>query len=138
VKLTRKGEYALRAVLVLSDNFGKGPLKIREIAREENIPIKFLEQILLELKKTGVLQSKPGIGGGYSLVRPPGEISLAEIIRIIDGPLAPLRCVSQYAPIKCPDEKNCGLYEVMKRVRDCTANILENTTFADINKRNLK
>lgn len=135
MKISKKGEYALRAMIYLALNYDKGTVQIRDIARRENIPEKFLEQILLTLKKAGLLQSRQGIGGGYSLIRPPNEISLAEVIRIIDGPLAPLSCVSQWAYVKCPEEQNCGLYSVMLDVRNTIASMLENLTFEDVCKR---
>ena len=115
----------------LSLNYGGDPLRIGEISEREKIPKKFLEQILLELKKAGLLRSRRGAGGGYSLIKPPREITFAQVIRIIDGPLAPLGCVSKHAYVSCPDEKSCGLYRVMLDVRNATARILEGVTFAD-------
>ena len=132
MKISKKGEYALKAMLHLSLNYRNGPVQIREIAEREKIPVKFLEQILLELRKAGLLKSKRGAGGGYSLIKPPQEINLAQVIRIVDGPLAPLPCVSEWAHISCPDEKNCGLYNVMREVRNAIARILEGVTFGDI------
>jgi len=134
MKISKKGEYALKAVIYLSLHYGKRAVQIKEISENENIPKKFLEQILLSLRKAGLLQSKPGSGGGYSLSRPPGEITLAEVIRIIDGPLAPIRCVSKWAPLKCPIEKDCGLQRVMQKVRNAIVRILENVTFEDMCK----
>ncbi len=133
MKLSKKGEYALMAMIYLSFNKAKS-VTIHQIAKSEQIPIKFLEQIMLELKKAGLLKSRPGVGGGYSLIRPPEEISLADVIRVIDGPLAPLNCVSKRAYVKCPQEKCCRLREVMLHVRNAIAGILENVTFADICK----
>ena len=135
MRLSRKGEYALRAMIYLSLNYNNIPIRIHEISEKEKIPEKFLEQILLELKKAGLLQSKRGIGGGYSLIKHPEEITLAQVIRIIDGPLAPLSCVSKWAYINCPEEDNCGLYSVMLDVRNAIVKILEGITFADICKR---
>jgi len=132
MKLSRKGEYALRAMLYLSLNYQGKPVRIHDIAKTEKIPVKFLEQILLELKKAGLLKSRRGAGGGYSLIKPPGEINLAQVIRIIDGPLAPLPCVSEWAYVSCPEEKNCGLYSVMREVRNAIAHILEAVTFEDV------
>ncbi len=131
MRLSRKGEYALRAMIRLSLGYGGDPLRIGEISEREKIPKKFLEQILLELKKAGLLGSRRGAGGGYSLIKPPQEITFAQVIRIIDGPLAPLGCVSKHAYVSCPDEMNCGLYRVMLDVRNATARILEGVTFAD-------
>jgi len=135
MKVSRKGEYALRAMIDLSLNYDKGNVQIRDISQREKIPQKFLEQILLTLKNAGLLQSKRGIGGGYSLIKPPGKISLAEVLRIIDGPLAPLSCVSKWAHVSCPEEKNCGLFGVMLDIRNAIAAMLENITFEDVCKR---
>jgi Rrf2 family cysteine metabolism transcriptional repressor len=135
MRLSRKGEYALRAMIHLSLSYNKGPLKVRDISEKEKIPEKFLEQILLELKKAGLLQSWKGAGGGYSLIKPPDEVTMAHVIRIIDGPLAPLSCVSQWAYVRCPEENNCGLHSVMLDVRNAIAEILEGVTFADVCKR---
>ncbi len=135
MRVSRKGEYALRAMIVLALNYGGGRVQIREIAEEERIPKKFLEQILLELKKAGLLESRRGAGGGYRLMKPPEEISLARVVRIIDGPLAPVSCVSQLAHVRCPHQKGCGLYSVMLDVRNAIADILEGVTFADVCKR---
>ena len=113
---------------------GNGVVQIKEIAEREQIPSKFLEQILLTLKNAGLLHSKMGVGGGYYLARPPKEISLGHIVRILDGPLAPLRCVSQmaYEPCGCPDEQTCGLRLVMLDVRNAIAELLDNTSLADV------
>lgn len=135
MKLSKKGEYALRAMIDLSLNYGKESIQIHDISEREKIPQKFLEQILLELKKAGLLQSKRGSGGGYRLLKHPEEITLAHVIRVIDGPLAPLGCVSEWAHISCPEEKNCGLQKVMKEVRDAIVRVLEGITFADVCRR---
>jgi len=135
MRISKKGEYALRAMIDLSLNYKKELVQIQEISGREKIPEKFLEQILLELKKAGLLQSRRGIGGGYRLIKSPKEITLAQVIRIIDGPLAPLSCVSKWAHISCPEEKNCGLRSVMLDVRNATVKILEGITFADVCKR---
>lgn len=132
MKISRKGEYALRAMIYLALNEKKGYLQSQEIAQKEDIPIKFLEQILLELRNSGLLESRRGIGGGYKLLKSPTEINLAQIIRIIDGPLAPLSCVSQWAHISCPEQETCGLYSVMLEVRNAIVKILEKVTIADV------
>jgi Rrf2 family protein len=108
-------------------------VQIKEIAVREKIPAKFLEQILLTLKNAGLLHSKMGIGGGYYLAHPPESISLGQIVRILDGPLAPIRCVSQmaYEPCGCPDEQTCGLRLTMLDVRNAIAEILDTTTLAN-------
>ncbi|MBN1886930.1 MAG: Rrf2 family transcriptional regulator [Thermoflexales bacterium] len=138
MKLSKRGEYGLRAMVALASN-GPEPaaVPIKDIARQERIPTKFLEQILLTLKNAGLLQSKAGTGGGYHLARPPSEITLGQIIRVLDGPLAPIRCVSKlaYEPCACPDEETCGLRLVMLDVRNAIAEILDHTTLADVTTR---
>jgi len=132
MRVSKKGEYALRAMIHLARNYKKGAVRIREISEREKIPEKFLEQILLSLRKAGFLHSKRGVGGGYELSRHPRDITLARVIRIIDGPLAPLGCTSTWAHVSCPDEENCGLHRVMLEVRNAIAGILEGVTFADL------
>jgi Rrf2 family protein len=108
---------------------------IEEVARAEKIPHKFLEAILLELKREGILRSKKGKGGGYSLALPADTVTLGRVVRLIDGPLAPVRCVSQTAYAvcaDCPDEKTCHTRLIMKDVRDAIANVLDGTTLDDI------
>lgn len=140
MRLSKRGEYGLRAMIdlaVLAPESGNGIIQIKDIAEREKIPAKFLEQILLTLKNAGLLHSKMGIGGGYYLARPANEITLGQIIRILDGPLAPIRCVSQtaYEPCGCPDERTCGLRLVMLDVRNAIADILDNTSLADVSAR---
>jgi Rrf2 family protein len=133
--ITRKTKYALTALVHLARNETRGPLLISELAEKERIPKKFLELILLELKNHGILRSKRGKGGGYTLGRPSELIHLGQIIRLLDGPLAPLPCVSETAYQPCDDCTNetlCGIRLVMKEVRDATARILDNTTLADV------
>ncbi len=139
MKLSKRGEYGLRAMIDLATltQGGNGKdrvVQIKEIAERQKIPVKFLEQILLTLKNAGLLHSKMGIGGGYYLSRPPSEISLGQIVRILDGPLAPIRCVSQmaYEPCGCPDEETCGLRSTMLEVRNAIADLLDQTTLADV------
>lgn len=114
-----------------------GVVQIKDIASRQHIPAKFLEQILLTLKNAGLLHSRMGVGGGYYLARPASEISLGQIVRVLDGPLAPIRCVSQtaYEPCGCPDELTCGLRLVMLDVRNAIADILDRTTLADVTGR---
>ncbi len=122
------------ATLTQGGNGKDRVVQIKEIAERQKIPVKFLEQILLTLKNAGLLHSKMGIGGGYYLSRPPSEISLGQIVRILDGPLAPIRCVSQmaYEPCGCPDEETCGLRLTMLEVRNAIADLLDHTTLADV------
>jgi Rrf2 family protein len=140
MRLSKRGEYGLRAMIDLATwelETGRGIVQIKEIAEREKIPAKFLEQILLTLKNAGLLHSKMGIGGGYYLAKAAGEISLGQIIRVLDGPVAPIRCVSQmaYESCGCPDEEACGLRLVMFDVRNAMANILDNTSLADVTNR---
>ena len=133
--LSKKAKYALQALQYLAQEYESGPILIAELARRERIPKKFLELILLDLKKHGVLQSKKGKGGGYFLGKRPADVNLGHVIRLLDGPLAPLPCVSQTAYMKCQechDEATCGIRLVMKEVRDATAEILDGTSLADM------
>jgi len=132
MRLSTKGEYASRAMLELSLRYEDGPLHSREISKAQEIPPRFLEQILLLLKRAGYLKSRKGQKGGYVLAKPPAEINVAEVIRVMDGPLAPIDCVSVMAHQTCPMEKTCGLRWLWKDVRDAVAEILEKTTFADL------
>jgi Rrf2 family protein len=136
--LSKKSKYALKAMLVLAKEYGQGPVLISDLAQREGIPRKFLELILLELKNQGLLQSKKGKGGGYFLGREPHLISVGHIVRVLDGPIAPLPCVSKTAYMRCRecrDERTCGIRMVMKEVRDATAKIMDSTTLADMLKR---
>lgn len=135
MRLSTKGEYASRAMLELSLHYKKRSLHNREISKAQDIPERFLEQILLLLKRAGYLRSKKGQKGGYNLAKPPSRISVAEIIRVMDGPLAPIDCVSVTAHEVCPREKFCSLRLLWKEVRDSVAQILEKTTFEDLVKR---
>ncbi len=136
--LSKKAKYALKALTVLAKEYGQGPVLISDIAQREDIPRKFLEVILLELKNDGILHSKKGKGGGYFLAKPPAQVSIGHVIRVLDGPLAPLPCVSRTAYMRCRecrDERTCGIRMVMKEVRDATARILDSSTLADMLKR---
>lgn len=137
--ISKKTKYALKALITLAEHYKEGkPLLISDIAGRDRMPHKFLELILLELKNKGVLQSKKGKGGGYRLALPPEKISLGGVIRMIEGPLAPLPCVSQSAYqrcAECKDEHTCGLRMIMREVRDSTARILDGTSFQDAVER---
>ena len=135
--LNKKTQYAFKALMYLVENEDKGPVLIAEISKRKNIPLKFLENILLELKNDGILDSKKGKGGGYYLKLPPNKISLARIIRKIDGPISMLPCVSLYFYERCKncDEKNCGLHDTMVLVRDANLKLLEKKTVADLAKK---
>lgn len=132
MRLSTKGEYASRAMLDLSLHYQEKPLHIRDISKAQDIPQRFLEQILLLLKRAGYLRSRKGPDGGYSLSKPPADITVAEVIRVMDGPLAPIDCVSVIAHEVCPHEDTCGLRWLWKEVRDSVAQILERTTFEEL------
>jgi Rrf2 family protein len=141
MRLSKRGEYGLRAMIMLAEPAEKSDalrmVQIKEISQREQISAKFLEQILLTLKNAGLLHSKMGIGGGYYLARTPKDITLGQIFRVLDGPVAPINCVSQmaYEPCGCPDEETCGLRLAMSDVRNSIADILDNTSLADVTKR---
>jgi Rrf2 family protein len=133
--LTRKSKYGLKAAVYLAQHAGRGPILISELAESQQLPKKFLEAILLDLKRHGVLVSKKGRGGGYMLSRPPHQITLGQIIRALGGPLALVPCVSQTAYARCEEclnETTCSVRKAMKEVRDATAQILDTRTLADL------
>lgn len=138
MNLSKRGEYGMRAMIYITQQQQTGQrVSAGEIAEGENIPPKFLEQILLTMKNAGLLQSKMGVGGGYYLARPAESITLGEIKRVLDGPVAPIRCVSEmaYESCGCPDEAACGLRLVMNDVRDAIVDILDFTSLADVIER---
>jgi Rrf2 family protein len=136
MKISKRGEYALRALIDLgiASELGWPMLQISELASKEKLPVKFLEQIFAQLKTAGYVKSRRGKFGGYSLARPMNRIKFGEVIRLIEGPLAPIRCVSQtsYARCSCPDEAHCGLRILMFDVRNAISTILDRYTLADI------
>jgi Rrf2 family transcriptional regulator, cysteine metabolism repressor len=132
MKISQKGLYALQAMMVLTRRHTQGAIRIRDIAYEENLPEKFLELILLEMKNARIVESVRGAKGGYRLRRPPSEIRLSEIIRLIDGPLAPFGDAEQLRELIDRDLPHRVLYQVFLDVRDAAARILENTTLADL------
>ena len=136
MKVSKRGEYALRALIDLgiASEMGWPMLQISELALKEKLPIKFLEQIFTQLKAAGYVKSRRGKFGGYSLARPMKQIKFGGVIRLIDGPLAPIRCVSQtsYERCSCPDEDHCGLRILMFDVRNAISTILDRYTLADI------
>ena len=137
MKLSLRGEYALRAMLVLGMNYEKPVVRIQAISDEQNIPKRFLEQILNDLKSAGLVQSRRGVAGGYRLARRPEQIALAAVVRHIEGALAPVSCVSERIYEKCssPDEARCAIRSVMKEVRDAIVKILEGVTIAELCQR---
>src|SRR5215203_1591390 len=137
--LSKKAKYAIKALLALAaDHPSDEPVRISDLARAEQIPPKFLELILLGLRNQGFLKSRKGKGGGYLLARDPSEIYLGQIVRMFDGPLAPVPCASQTAYVPCADCRNeavCGVHLAMKEVRDATAKVLDGTSLASLKQR---
>jgi len=137
MKLSVRGEYALRALLVLTMHYGDNIVKIHTISEEQKIPKKFLEQILNDLKHLGAVESKRGANGGYRLARRPEDISLASIVRHVEGAMAPVSCVSErfYERCTCPDEERCPIRDVMKEAREAVVKVMERLTLADLRDR---
>lgn len=132
--ITQKAKYALRALTVLAEAAPDEPVMISDIAVQQKIPKKFLEQILLDLKHHGIVVSRRGKQGGYLLLKPAHSITFGEVLRIIDGPIAPLPCLSITAYRKCDDcdgEQTCEIRHVFSRVADATRKVLFSTTIAD-------
>ena len=136
MKLSKRGEYGLRALIDIgiAHQLGRDLLQLNELAEIEKIPVKFLEQILIDVKQGGFLESVRGKYGGYRLSKPAKEIVIGQIVRYLDGPLAPISCVSQtaYERCSCPDEAHCGLRMLMLDVRNAIANILDRYTLENI------
>ena len=137
MKLSLRGEYALRALLVLGLHYDERVVRIQTISAQQNIPKRFLEQILNDLKSGGLVESRRGVGGGYRLAKKPEQISLAAIVRHIEGALAPVSCVSErfYEKCSCPDESRCAIRAVMKEVREAIVRIAERITLAELCER---
>ncbi len=136
MKLSKKGEYALRSLINLgiAAEVGRSLVQVAELADTEQLPVKFLEQIMQALKEAGFVSSARGKFGGYRLAKPAKRITIGEVVRLIDGPLAPIGCVSQtaYEKCTCPDEAHCGLRMLMLDVRNAIAGILDRYTLADV------
>lgn len=136
--LSKKTKYAIKALIVLGKSYGQEPMQISKIAAEERIPKKFLEQILLDMRNAGLLYSKKGAGGGYSLIKDPKEIYLVQVLRITGGPIALLPCVSinfYQRCDECIEEKTCGIRDVFLDVRNASLKILTETSIADVISR---
>lgn len=129
-----KSQYAFKALSYLGSKYNQGPVLISEISKKKKIPLKFLENILLELKKADILDSKKGKGGGYFLKKKPEQVKVATIIRLVNGPIAMLPCVSLYFYERCKNcnEKHCALHDMMIEVRDATLEIVDNRTLRDL------
>ncbi len=136
MKLSKRGEYALRSMINLgiADKVGRSLVRVAELAKAEDLPVKFLEQVMQQLREAGYIESERGKHGGYRLARPAAEITVGGVVRLIDGPLAPIGCVSQtaYEPCNCPDEAHCGLRMLMLDVRNAIAAILDRYTLGDV------
>lgn len=135
--LSSRARYATRALLHLSLRYDGGPILIQEISEQQNIPLKYLQQILVSLKLAGFVQSRKGPGGGYALSRPPEEITLGAVLRAMDGPIAPISCVSvtRFQECGCPNPDICSLRATFQEVRDSMASLLDHTTFAELRDR---
>jgi len=136
MKLSKRGEYALRSLigLGLATKSGRPLVRVAELAEAESMPVKFLEQVMQQLREAGFVESVRGKLGGYRFAQAPDKITIGAVVRLIDGPLAPIGCVSQtaYAPCNCPDEAHCGLRMLMLDVRNAIAAILDRYTLADV------
>jgi Rrf2 family protein len=133
--ISTRTKYGLRAMYCLARHYGEGPLLVQTIANEEKLPKKFLELVLLIVKAGGLVSSKPGRGGGYYLTQSPEDVTVGQVVRLIEGPLAPLPCASETAYERCPEcpsETQCGTQLVMRKVRNATAAILDRTSLADV------
>lgn len=136
MKISKRGLYGVRALSHLADRYGPGVVQIREIAKAESIPAKFLEGILLELKHAGMVRSRRGIEGGYQLARRPDEIYLGAIVRVLDGSLAPMGSAAELREMLHAEPRHAGFYSILLDVRDAAAKILDGTTLADVVARN--
>lgn len=132
MSVSSKCYYALRAIYVLADHLGPEPVKIAEIADKEQIPIRFLEIILNQLKGGGFVQSRRGAEGGYRLARPAEHVTVGEIMRFIDGPIAPVDCVSRSRPKPCEFPNGCHFFAFWTRLRRAISDVVDETTFADL------
>jgi Rrf2 family cysteine metabolism transcriptional repressor len=131
MRITYKGDYALKAVLDLTIHYGSEPITISDMAKRIDAPIKFLEQVLLILKRGGFIESRRGKVGGYLLSRPPDKITLGEVIRCVDGPIEPIACVNRKYT-KCNDVSRCVFKDIWCKVNQATSNIIDNVTFEDL------
>jgi Rrf2 family protein len=137
MRLSRRSEYGLRALIDLVRHEGEGPIPLTSLASRNSLPAKFLEQIMATLKRAGIVRTTLGTHGGYAIAAPPSAVSIGRIIRLLDGALAPLPCVSlrYYERCSCADEATCGLRDVMIDVRDAMLEILDNETLAELAAR---
>ncbi len=135
MKVSTKGDYATRAMQDLALHYEKGPIQIEEIARRQHLPARYLEQILLSLKRAGFLESKRGVSGGYYLAKHPREITVGAIIRTMEGPIIPIFCVGSGSREICIEEPHCGLRDIWADVRDAVVKIVDHTTLEDLSRQ---
>ncbi len=135
MKVSKRGEYGMRALCHLAEQYGRGPVRVKSIAAEEEIPRKFFEGILLDLKRARVLSSRRGNDGGYALARAPGAIFVGEVMRLLDGPLAPMASAVELREMMDRNPKRIGFYAMVMDVRNAVSEILDNTSLADVLKR---
>jgi len=138
MKITYKGDYALKILLDLSLNYGSELVQIKDISERQDIPIKYLEQIILILKGAGYIVSKRGPRGGVSLSKPPEKIRVGDIVRLMEGTTAPITCVSRTSPSKCNFYRQCPFVDLWTDIRDYTNKVIDGTTFADIAEKMAK
>jgi Rrf2 family protein len=134
MKISKKTDYALRTLVTLTENFGRGPIPIRELARRNDIPKRFLEHILLELKEQGWVESVPGRHGGYILGKSPKRITMGQVVRLFDGVLAPIKCVSVADYMRCSQEPMCRFRRILLEIRNRTAALMDQVTLDDLVK----
>lgn len=135
MRVSKKTDYALRALFTLVDNLGTGPVSIREIASKNDVPKKFLEQIMLVMKEQGWVESLPGVKGGYTLAKAPDKITLGEVVRHFDGILAPISCVSTTGYERCSQELGCRFRRVFLDARNYVANLMDRSTLAEVARK---
>ena len=134
MRLSKRSEYGLKALIELATYYGQGVVQAPQIARKHQISVKFLELILLDIRRAGILHSRQGVHGGYYLAVPPEQITIGQVVRILDGTIAPIRCVSKmsYERCTCPDEERCELRLIMLKVRNAIADVLDTISLADV------
>ena len=135
MRISTKGDYATRALHDLAQNYGSGPIPIEKIAGRQSLPVRYLEQLLLVLKRAGLLQSKRGVNGGYSLAKPPDQITLGQILRAVDGPVEPIYCLAEGSRDECTEAAACVLREVWGEVHRAVTDIVDRTTLRDLCER---
>lgn len=136
--LSQKCQYAVRALLELSKSYGEGPMRIHAIARKQSIPPRFLENILNELKSTGLIESRRGAKGGYLLTKDPAEITVGDVIRLVDGPLEPVKCTGEQNSVMCPFNQKCSLISLWNKAKAAVEDVYDNATFKELAEEEIK